>query len=173
MSALSVVGGSMTDGGAHERYFARFFDQAGYFVQRAGASGAGNFAGDAPGPTDDRAQPDVLAAGDGDLFAFEVKSGDPPHYWREDEVAALKWVARQASGRALGVSRFPRDSYRVWSLGDLHETDAGSRRAKPDDDPLVVLQDPRSEADEPPGLSPADVADRSLAHYLLAESTDD
>lgn len=164
----------MTDGDSHERAFARFFDQAGYFVQRAGASGSGNFAGNAPGPTDDRAQPDVLVGGDGDLFLFEMKSGGSGsgHYWTSDEVAPLKWAAKQVGGYALGVSRFPRDSFRIWDLDVLHETKSGSRRAQPRDDPLAVLADPRSKADDPPGYTPEAVAYHSLGRIIQANEAD-
>jgi Holliday junction resolvase len=157
----------MTNGSNHERYFARVFDHADYAVMKGGASGSGNYRGiDFPGPTDDRAQPDVFAAGDGDRFAFELKSGDPPHYFTADEVAALKWFARQFDAHALLASRFPRDGYRLFDPDDVHTTSSGSRRTKPGDDPLTVLADPRSEADDPPGHHWRAVKEHGLAKMV-------
>jgi len=148
-----------------ERALARVFDQAGCFVQRGGASGSGNFRGvEFPGPGDDRAQPDVLAASRHDLFLLELKSGDPPFYFTQEEVDQLKWAARQVAGHALLVVRAKRDpAFRFYDPDHVHTTGSDSRRVKPDaDDPLTVLSDPRSKADDPPGYHY-----RAVAHHGL------
>lgn len=162
-------------GTTDERFLARIFDQASYFVQRGASSGSGNYRGiDYPGPGDDRCQPDVLAAGHGDVFLMELKAGVPPFYFDDEEVAQLKWAAQQIDAHALLVGRVKGDpSFRFYDPDDQHTTDAGNRRVKVDDDPLTRLQDPRSEADDPPGYHWKAVEHHGLGKLLRADEDDD
>ena len=110
-------------GDRRERELVNKLDDAGFAVMRAPASGAAT----------SRELPDVLA-GNGDVFyAIEVKSsaGDPI-YLQGEEVEGLVFFARNFGAKARIGVRFDRTPWYFFHPGDLHVTDGGNYRVKPE-----------------------------------------
>lgn len=112
---------SGSKGSRRERELVNMFDESGFVVMRAPASGGAA----------SRELPDVFA-GNGVLFAaVEVKSsaGDPI-YIDEEEVAALRHFAEGFNADALIGVRFDREDWYFFTPNALYRTDGGNYRVK-------------------------------------------
>lgn len=122
-----------TKGTRRERQLAQWFDEHGWAVIRAPASGSAT----------ERELPDLFVGEHGTLYAMEVKaSAGDPIYINEVEVVALKWFSRHFAAQARLVAVFDEQhgdptyghddifgAY-VFDPADCHRTDGGNYRIK-------------------------------------------
>ncbi|MGB9964461.1 Holliday junction resolvase Hjc [Halobacterium sp. CBA1126] len=112
---------SNAKGNRRERELVNAFDERGFAVMRAPASGAAT----------DRELPDVLA-GDGSVFyAVEAKSsaGDPI-YLTGEEVEALVYFSQNFGAKPKIGVRFDREDWYFFHPADVYQTDGGNYRVK-------------------------------------------
>ncbi|NIB98130.1 Holliday junction resolvase Hjc [Halobacterium sp. R2-5] len=112
---------SNAKGNRRERELVNAFDERGFAVMRAPASGAAT----------ERELPDVLA-GDGDVFyAVEAKSsaGDPI-YLTGEEVEALVYFSQSFGAKPKIGVRFDREDWYFFHPADVYQTDGGNYRVK-------------------------------------------
>jgi len=112
---------SNAKGNRRERELVNAFDERGFAVMRAPASGAAT----------DRELPDVLA-GDGTVFyAVEAKSssGDPI-YLTGEEVEALVYFSQNFGAKPKIGVRFDREDWYFFHPADVYQTDGGNYRVK-------------------------------------------
>jgi len=126
------VPNSNRKGDRRERQLARAFDDRGWAVIRAPASGSAT----------KRELPDLLVGKDGALLALEVKaSGGRPIYIDRPEVEALEWFGRHFGAQALlavlfdeehGDPTYGTDIPGAYFFGpeQCHRTDTGTYRVK-------------------------------------------
>lgn len=120
-------------GDRRERELVILYDDAGYAVMRAPASGGGT----------KRHLPDLLVGRRGDFYAIEAKaSGGEPIYIPMEEVAALLYFAENFGAKARIAVRFDdkhgdpsynNDDHAGWYFfdpHDLHRTPEGNYRIK-------------------------------------------
>ncbi|MFC7155920.1 Holliday junction resolvase Hjc [Halomarina halobia] len=112
---------SNAKGDRRERELVKLFDERGFAVMRAPASGSATA----------RELPDVLA-GDGDVFyAIEAKaSAGQPIYLTGEEVEALVYFARNFGAKPKIGVRFDRTDWAFFHPAALHRTDGGNYRVK-------------------------------------------
>jgi Holliday junction resolvase len=108
-------------GDRRERELVNLFDEAGFAVMRAPASGSAT----------ERELPDVLAGNGEDFYAVEAKSsaGDPI-YLTGEEVEALVYFSRNFGAKPRIGVRFDREDWYFFHPGDLYTTDGGNYRVK-------------------------------------------
>ncbi len=112
---------SNAKGNRRERELVNAFDERGFAVMRAPASGAAT----------ERELPDVLA-GDGNVFyAVEAKSsaGDPI-YLTGEEVEALVYFSQNFGAKPKIGVRFDREDWYFFHPADVYQTDGGNYRVK-------------------------------------------
>ncbi|MCD2200597.1 MULTISPECIES: Holliday junction resolvase Hjc [unclassified Halobacterium] len=112
---------SNAKGNRRERELVNAFDERGFAVMRAPASGAAT----------ERELPDVLA-GDGSVFyAVEAKSsaGDPI-YLTGEEVEALVYFSQNFGAKPKIGVRFDREDWYFFHPADVYQTDGGNYRVK-------------------------------------------
>ncbi|MXR21776.1 Holliday junction resolvase Hjc [Halobacterium bonnevillei] len=112
---------SNAKGNRRERQLVNEFDERGFAVMRAPASGSAT----------ERELPDVLA-GDGNAFyAVEAKSsaGDPI-YLTGEEVEALVYFSQNFGAKPKIGVRFDREDWYFFHPADVYQTDGGNYRVK-------------------------------------------
>lgn len=135
---------SSRKGSKAEREFSNWLeDEAGWYAQRTGSSGAAT----------DRARPDVIAAlGDPPVVAgrsrvamIEVKAhADGTVHLDESEIEELSEAADRAGAGAWVVIRpsfNSHDQWHVFALHELHETDGGNYSVRKEDLPGRTLEE--------------------------------
>lgn len=112
---------SNAKGDRRERELVNKFDEAGFAVMRAPASGSAT----------ERELPDVLAGNSERFYAVEAKSsaGDPI-YLSGEEVYALVYFSRNFGAKPRIGVRFDREDWYFFHPDDLHQTDGGNYRVK-------------------------------------------
>lgn len=112
---------SNAKGDRRERELVNKFDEAGFAVMRAPASGSAT----------ERDLPDVLAGNSESFYAVEAKSsaGDPI-YLSGEEVYALVYFSRNFGAKPRIGVRFDREDWYFFHPDDLHQTDGGNYRVK-------------------------------------------
>jgi Holliday junction resolvase len=108
-------------GDRRERELVQLFDEAGFAVMRAPASGSAT----------ERDLPDVLAGDGENFYAVEAKSssGDPI-YLDGEEVESLIYFSSNFGARARIGVRFDREDWYFFHPDDLYTTDGGNYRVK-------------------------------------------
>ena len=108
-------------GDRRERELVNEFDEAGFAVMRAPASGSAT----------ERELPDVLAGDSETFYAIEAKSsaGDPI-YLDGEEIEALLYFAQNFGAKPRVGVRFDREDWYFFHPGDLYTTDGGNYRVK-------------------------------------------
>ncbi len=118
----------------HERELAEELWERGWAVVRGPASGSG---------ARKRFQPDIVAARDGVIVAFEVKRvSDPskPLYINKRQVTGLLEWARRAGGRAFIAVRIPGVGWRFHDAEGLEDTGGGSLKISKPSSGLKLIE---------------------------------
>ncbi len=108
-------------GDRRERELVNLFDDDGFAVMRAPASGGGT----------DRELPDILV-GDGNLFySIEAKSSSgQPIYVKQKEIEDLNYFSSKFGCEPRIAVRFDREDWYFFDPDDCYRTDSGNYRIK-------------------------------------------